>query len=188
MFEYARARGTFCKWLVRFNAILADNDHFTGLDRADKFCADNIRRFHEAQRPQEMWMKEIRPGVLVGERATPIDSVALYSPRGKGTFPSMTLMTAIPAVVAGVPMPIVLTPPGPDGKVDAATLVAARIAGVKHVYKAGGGQAVAAAAFGTDTVPRCAKFEGPGSPWIAAAKRNDMPTVSGTSTLLAAEL
>ncbi|WP_336071819.1 histidinol dehydrogenase [Nitratireductor rhodophyticola] len=136
-----------------------------------EFCADNIRRFHEAQRPQEMWMKEIRPGVLVGERATPIDSVALYSPRGKGTFPSMTLMTAIPAVVAGVPMPIVLTPPGPDGKVDAATLVAARIAGVKHVYKAGGGQAVAAAAFGTDTVPRCAKFEGPGSPWIAAAKR-----------------
>ncbi|MCR4266114.1 histidinol dehydrogenase [Nitratireductor sp. ZSWI3] len=136
-----------------------------------EFCADNIRRFHEAQRPQEMWMKEIRPGVLVGERATPIDSVALYSPRGKGTFPSMTLMTAIPAVVAGVPMPIVLTPPGPDGKVDAATLVAARIAGVKHVYKAGGGQAVAAAAYGTATVPRCAKFEGPGSPWIAAAKR-----------------
>ncbi|WP_367718864.1 histidinol dehydrogenase [Nitratireductor sp. GISD-1A_MAKvit] len=136
-----------------------------------EFCADNIRRFHEAQRPEEMWMKEIRPGVLVGERTTPIDSVALYSPRGKGTFPSMTLMTAIPAVVAGVPMPIVLTPPGPDGKVDAATLVAARIAGVKHVYKAGGGQAVAAAAFGTATVPRCAKFEGPGSPWIAAAKR-----------------
>ncbi|MDS1137326.1 histidinol dehydrogenase [Nitratireductor indicus] len=136
-----------------------------------EFCADNIRRFHEAQRPEEMWMKEIRPGVLVGERATPIDSVALYSPRGKGTFPSMTLMTAIPAVVAGVPMPIVLTPPGPDGKVDAATLVAARIAGVKHVFKAGGGQAVAAAAFGTATVPRCAKFEGPGSPWIAAAKR-----------------
>lgn len=136
-----------------------------------EFCADNIRRFHEAQRPEEMWMKEIRPGVLVGERATPIDSVALYSPRGKGTFPSMTLMTAIPAVVAGVPMPIVLTPPGPDGKVDAATLVAARIAGVRHVYKAGGGQAVAAAAYGTATVPRCAKFEGPGSPWIAAAKR-----------------
>ncbi|WP_048645444.1 histidinol dehydrogenase [Nitratireductor soli] len=136
-----------------------------------EYCADNIRRFHEAQRPEEMWMKEIRPGVLVGERATPIDSVALYSPRGKGTFPSMTLMTAIPAVVAGVPLPIVLTPPGPDGKVDAATLVAARIAGIRHVYKAGGGQAVAAAAYGTDTVPRCAKFEGPGSPWIAAAKR-----------------
>lgn len=151
------------------------DDAFASLDPAVietlEYCADNIRRFHEAQLPHDMWMKEIRPGVLVGERATPIDSVALYSPRGKGTFPSMTLMTGIPAVVAGVPMPIVLTPPGPDGKVDAATLVAARIAGIRHVYKAGGGQAVAAAAYGTETVPRCAKFEGPGSPWIAAAKR-----------------
>jgi histidinol dehydrogenase len=136
-----------------------------------EYAADNIRRFHEAQLPGEMWLKEIRPGVLVGERYTPIDSVALYSPRGKGSFPSMTLMTAIPAMVAGVGMPIVLTPAGPDGKVDAATLVAARLSGIDRVYKAGGAVAVAAAAFGTQSVPRCCKFEGPGSPWVAAAKQ-----------------
>lgn len=136
-----------------------------------EYAADNIRRYHEAQMPGQIWMKEIRPGVLVGERFTPIDSVALYSPRGKGSFPSVTLMTAIPAVVAGVKNPVILTPAGPDGSVDAATLVAARIAGVKHIYKAGGAQAVAAAAFGTATIPKCIKIEGPGSPWFVAAKR-----------------
>jgi len=135
------------------------------------YAADSIRRFHEAQKPPEMWMKEIRPGVLVGERVTPIDSVACYSPRGKGSFPSVTLMTTIPAVVAGVPRPIVLTPPGPDAEVDAATLVAARLAGVEEIYKAGGAQAVAAVAYGTATVPRCVKIVGPGSPWLVAAKR-----------------
>lgn len=139
--------------------------------RTLEYSADNIRRFHQAQLPGDMWMKEIRPGVLVGERYTPIDSAALYSPRGKGSFPSVTLMTAIPAVVAGVKLPIILTPPGPDGKVDAATLVAARFAGVERVFKAGGAQAVAAAAFGTRTIPRCYKIEGPGSPWFLAGKR-----------------
>lgn len=136
-----------------------------------EYSADNIRRFHEAQMPPEMWMKEIRPGVLVGERATAIDSVACYSPRGKGSFPSVTLMTAIPAAVAGVPEPIILTPPGADGRVDPATLVAARLAGVERVFKAGGAQAVAAAAFGTQSIPRCFKIVGPGSPWLVAAKR-----------------
>ncbi|MAY63506.1 MAG: histidinol dehydrogenase [Rhizobiales bacterium] len=136
-----------------------------------RYAADNIRRYHQAQMPGEMWMKEIRPGVLVGERFTPIDSVALYSPRGKGSFPSVTLMTAIPAVVAGVEHVIILTPPGPDGKVDPATLVAARLSGVEKVFKAGGAQAVAAAAYGTETIPRCLKIEGPGSPWFMAAKQ-----------------
>ena len=135
------------------------------------YAADNIRRFHELQLPKPEWSTEIRPGVVVGERYTPIDSVACYSPRGKGSFPSVTLMTAIPASVAGVPEPIILTPAGPDGNVDPATLVAARLAGVERVFKAGGAQAVAAAAFGTATVPRCRKIVGPGSPWLAAAKR-----------------
>ena len=144
-----------------------------------EYSADNIRRFHEAQRPPEMWMKEIRPGVLVGERATPIDSVACYSPRGKGSFPSVTLMTAIPAAVAGVPNPIILTPPGADAQVDPATLVAARLAGVEAVFKAGGAQAVAAAAFGTETVPRCFKFVGPGAPWLVAAKRELAGRIDG---------
>lgn len=136
-----------------------------------EYAADNIRRFHEAQRPPEMWMKEIRPGVLVGERSTPIDSVACYSPRGKGSFPSVTLMTAIPAAVAGVPQAIILTPPGADGKVDPATLIAARLAGVEQVYKVGGAAAVAAVSFGTATIPRCFKIVGPGNPWLVAAKR-----------------
>lgn len=135
-----------------------------------RYSADNIRRFHEQQMPELMWMTEIRPGAHVGERFTPIDSVACYSPRGKGSFPSVTLMSLIPAVVAGVKEIIVLTPAGPDGKIDPATLVAADISGVRKVFKAGGAQAVAAAAYGTQTIPKCVKIEGPGSPWLAAAK------------------
>lgn len=135
-----------------------------------KFSAENIRKFHEKQMPEEMRMTEIRPGLFAGERYTPIESVAIYVPRGKGAFPSMALMAAIPAVVAGVPNAVMLTPPGPDGKVDAATLVAARIAGIDKVYKCGGAQAVAAAAFGTKTIPKCSKILGPGSPWVMAAK------------------
>ena len=132
---------------------------------------DNVRRFHEAQMPQAMWMHEMSPGVFAGERVSPIPSVACYVPRGKGAFPSVVMMTAIPAVVAKVKRPIIVTPPGPDGGVDAATLVAARLVGVERVYKCGGAQAVAAVAYGTETVPRCAKIVGPGSPWVVAAKR-----------------
>lgn len=139
--------------------------------RAIEHAIDNIRRFHEAQLPEEMWLKQIEPGIWTGERYTPIDSVACYVPRGKGSFPSVVNMTAIPGRVAGVPRLVILTPPGADGTVDAATLVAARLAGVTEVYKCGGAQAVAAAAYGTATVPRCLKIVGPGSPWVVAAKR-----------------
>lgn len=136
-----------------------------------EFASDNVRRFHQAQMPEEMWLKEMHPGVFAGDRVLPLDSVACYVPRGKGSFPSVVMMTAIPAVVAGVPKPVIITPPGPDGKVDAATLVAARLAGVERVYKCGGAQGVAAVAYGTQTVPRCLKVVGPGSPWVVAAKR-----------------
>jgi histidinol dehydrogenase len=132
---------------------------------------DNIRRFHEAQRPEEMWMKEVRPGVFAGDRFLPIDSVACYVPRGKGAFPSVVMMTTIPAKVAGVPRIVVVTPPGPDGDVDAATLVVAKLVGIDEVYAVGGAQAVAAVAYGTETVPKCLKIVGPGSPWVVAAKR-----------------
>jgi hypothetical protein len=118
-----------------------------------------------------MWLKEMRPGAFAGDRHVPIDSVACYVPRGKGSFPSVLLMTTIPAVVAGVPRPVVITPPGPDGKVDDATLVAARLVGIKEVYKCGGAQGVAAVAYGTESVPKCLKIVGPGSPWVVAAKR-----------------
>lgn len=135
------------------------------------FGIDNIRRFHEEQKPEAMWLKEIRPGAYAGDRFTPIQSVALYVPRGKGSFPSVTMMTSVPAVVAGVPSLAIVTPPAPDGSVDAATLVAARIAGVETVYKVGGAQAVAAVAYGTQTVKPALKIVGPGSPWVVAAKR-----------------
>ena len=141
------------------------------LKAAISFATDNIRRFHEAQSPKEMWIKEMHPGAFAGERCVPIDSVACYVPCGKGSFPSVLMMTAIPAVVAGVRRVVVITPPGPDGQVDAGTLVAAQTVGIKEVYKCGGAQGVAAVAYGTQSVPRCAKIVGPGSHWVAAAKR-----------------
>jgi histidinol dehydrogenase len=160
-------------------AIRAEESEFADASRrvpadvmqAIRHAIDNIRRFHEAQKPEEMWLKEIQPGAWAGDRHIPIDSVACYVPRGKGSFPSVVNMTAIPAVVAGVPRTIVITPPGPDGKVDPATLVAAQCIGIKEVYKCGGAQGVAAVAFGTETVPKCLKIVGPGSPWVLAAKR-----------------
>ncbi|RWN02029.1 MAG: histidinol dehydrogenase [Mesorhizobium sp.] len=138
---------------------------------AIRFGIDNIRHFHEEQKPEAMWLKEMRPGAFAGDRFTPICSVALYVPRGKGAFPSVTMMTAVPAVVAGVPELAIVTPPAPDGSVDAATLVAARLAGVETVYKCGGAQAVAAVAYGTETINAALKIVGPGSPWVVAAKR-----------------
>ena len=138
---------------------------------AIRFGIDNIRRFHEVQKPEPMWLKEMRPGAYAGDRFTPIRSVALYVPRGKGAFPSVTMMTAVPAVVAGVPEIAIVTPPAPDGSVDAATLVAARLAGVANVYKVGGAQAVAAVAYGTQTIKPALKIVGPGSPFVVAAKR-----------------
>jgi histidinol dehydrogenase len=148
-----------------FNSVSAD------VVAAIRYAADNIRRFHEVQKPQPLSLEEIRPGAIAGDRFVPIDSVACYVPRGKGSFPSVLMMTAIPAVVAGVPKIAIITPPGPDGCVDPGTLVAARIVGVSEVYKCGGAQGVAAVAFGTETVPQCDKIVGPGSPWVVAAKR-----------------
>ncbi|WP_413282999.1 histidinol dehydrogenase [Vibrio sp. MA40-2] len=136
-----------------------------------KYSVENVRVFHEAQKPEEMWLKEMKPGAFAGDRHVPIDSVACYVPRGKGSFPSVLIMTAVPAVVAGVLRPVVITPPGPDGKVDDATLVAARLVGIKEVYKCGGAQGVAAVAYGTESVPKCLKIVGPGSPWVVAAKK-----------------
>ena len=136
-----------------------------------RFAIANIRSFHEEQLPDPMFLKEIRPGAFAGDRFTPLRSVALYVPRGKGSFPSVTMMTAVPAVLAGVRDIAIFTPPTAEGKVDAATLVAARLAGVNTVYKVGGAQAVAAAAYGTQTVKKAIKIVGPGSPYVVAAKR-----------------
>lgn len=131
----------------------------------------NIRAFHQEQMPEPMWFTEIAPGVMAGEKVSPVASAGLYVPRGKGAFPSVMLMLAVPAVVAGVPHIAVVTPPTPEGTADAASLVAAEICGVTEVYVVGGIQAVAALAFGTETLPKVSKIVGPGSSYVSAAKR-----------------
>lgn len=138
---------------------------------AIKAAHENIRRFHEEQMPEPMWFMEVKPGIMAGEKITPIASAGLYVPRGKGAFPSVMLMLATPAKVAEVPRVVVVTPPTQEGKADAASLVAAKIAGVDEVYAVGGMQAIAALATGTDTIPKVDKVIGPGSSYVSAAKR-----------------
>ena len=116
-------------------------------------------------------MMEVDPGVWCGERWTPIDAACLYVPRGRGAFSSVACMLAVPAKLAGVERLIICTPPGPDGEVDAATLYAARRIGIDEIYRVGGAQAVAAVAFGTETIPRCDKIVGPGNVWVSAARQ-----------------
>lgn len=132
---------------------------------------DNILRFHEEQMPEQMWFTEVKPGIMAGEKVSPIASVGLYVPRGKGAFPSVMLMLATPAKVAKVPRIVVVTPPTPEGKADDASLVAAEVAGVDEVYVVGGIQAIAALAYGTETIPAVDKVIGPGSSYVSAAKR-----------------
>ncbi|MEZ5815274.1 MAG: histidinol dehydrogenase [Alphaproteobacteria bacterium] len=143
------------------------------LKAAIQHCVANVKKFHQEQmnRVEDPWMVEIEPGVFAGEQVNPIESVGLYVPRGKGAFPSALYMLAVPAVIAGVKNIAVVSPPTPEGKTDAATLYTARLCGVENVYKCGGAQAIAALAFGTETVPRVKKVLGPGSPYVAAAKR-----------------
>ena len=138
---------------------------------AIRFCAENVRRYHEEQLPGAMSLKEVLPGVYSGERASPIPSVGLYAPRGKGSFPSSTYMMAVPARVAGVGRVVVVTPPDASGRCDSATLFAARFCEVHEVYRVGGVQALAALAFGTQSIRPVAKFLGPGNQYVTAAKR-----------------
>ncbi len=175
----ARFALQFDKAPVTASAIAATEADFAAAERslepevreAITFAAANIREFHQRQMPEAQWSIEMRPGLHVGDRTTPIASVACYIPRGKGSFPSSVLMTCIPATVAGVVDICIITPPGPDGSIDAATLVAARAAGVSKIYKAGGAQGIAAVACGTQTISKYVKVVGPGSPWVVAAKR-----------------
>lgn len=138
---------------------------------AISYAAGNIRNFHAKQMPEEMWFTNIDDGLMVGEKVTPIADVCLYVPRGKGSFPSVLLMLALPAVVAGVPKIVVITPPNEQGSVDDTLLAAAKICGITEIYKVGGIQGVAAVAYGTETVPKCHKIIGPGNSYATAAKR-----------------
>ncbi len=150
----------------RAYALLAQDVH-----RAIEQAIKNVRLFHERQMPHEQWFTQVAPGVMAGERITPISDVGLYVPRGKGAFPSVMYMLATPANIAGVPRVVVCTPPAPDGSVDPASLVAADLCGVHEIYRIGGAQAIAALAYGTETITRVHKVTGPGNPYVSAAKR-----------------
>ncbi len=135
------------------------------------YAVKNIKNFHSKQMPEEMWFTNVDTGLMVGEKVTPVVDVCLYVPRGKGSFPSVLCMLGSPAVVAGVEKIIVVTPPNEQGNVDDAILAAAKIIGITEIYKVGGIQAVAAVAFGTQTIPKCHKIIGPGNAYVTAAKR-----------------
>ena len=135
-----------------------------------RMAAENIRAFHRQQMRTSFILTD-RPGVVMGQKIMPIEKVGLYVPGGTAAYPSTVLMDAIPAKIAGCREIVIVTPPGKDGKVPAAILAAAQIAGVDRVFKVGGAQAVAALAYGTKTLPKVDKIVGPGNAFVAEAKR-----------------
>ena len=143
----------------------------TSVRGAIEHAIRNVRTFHQRQMPHEQWFTQVAPGVMAGEKITPVTSVGLYVPRGKGAFPSVMYILATPASIAGVPRIVVCTPPGLRGEVDPASLVAADLCGVHEIYRVGGAQAIAALAYGTASIARVHKITGPGSGFVSAAKR-----------------
>ncbi|MDO5821182.1 MAG: histidinol dehydrogenase [Methanobrevibacter sp.] len=140
------------------------------LIKALKSASANIEKFHKAQIPEE-WEMEVIPGITAGQIIRPINSVGCYIPGGRAVYPSTILMTVIPAKIAGVDRIIACSPPGPDGKIQAAILVAADLAGVDEIYKCGGAQAIAAMAYGTESIAKVEKIVGPGNIFVTAAKK-----------------
>ena len=140
-------------------------------------AAENIRAFHSRQVRNSFVITD-RPGVVLGQKVTPIERVGLYVPGGTAAYPSTVLMDAIPAKLAGCGMIAMVSPPGPDGKLNPVILAAAKIAGVDRIYKVGGAQAVAALAYGTESVPKVDKIVGPGNAFVAEAKKQVFGEVS----------
>lgn len=153
-----------------------------------KKSAANITRFHQKQL-HNSWIVPENNGTILGQKITPIEISGVYVPGGKAAYPSSVLMNVLPAKVAGVSKIIMTTPPGADGKVNPGTLVAADIAGVNEIYKAGGAQAIAAMAFGTESIPRVDKITGPGNIFVALAKKAcfgyvSIDSIAGPSEIL----
>lgn len=153
-----------------------------------KRSAENIRAYHEKQVRQSFFTTK-PDGSILGQRITPLGRAGVYVPGGKAAYPSSVLMNVVPAKVAGVEEIIMTTPPGKDGKVNPGTLVAADIAGVDRVYKVGGAQAIAAMAFGTESIPKVDKITGPGNIFVALAKKAvfgyvSIDSVAGPSEIL----
>ena len=140
-------------------------------------AAQNIRAFH-AKQVRNSFVIADRPGIVLGQKVTPIEKVGIYVPGGTAAYPSTVLMDTIPAKIAGCPRIVMVTPPGKDGKLNPAILAAAKIAGVDAVYKVGGAQAIAALAYGTETIPRVDKIVGPGNAFVAEAKKQVFGRVS----------
>jgi histidinol dehydrogenase len=153
-----------------------------------KKSAENIRVFHEKQK-RNSWIDTKEDGSILGQRILPIEVSGVYVPGGTAAYPSSVLMNVVPAKVAGVDRIIMCTPPSKDGKVNPATLVAADIAGVGEIYKVGGAQAIAAMAFGTESVPKADKITGPGNIFVALAKKAcfghvSIDSIAGPSEIL----
>ena len=151
-------------------------------------AAQNIRDFHKRQL-REGYIVSDRPGILLGQRLIPMEKVGLYVPGGTASYPSSVLMNAIPPILAGVKELTMVTPPGRDGSIAPAILCAARVAGVQTIYKVGGAQAIAALAYGTQSIGRVDKIVGPGNAYVATAKRRvygvvDIDMVAGPSEIL----
>lgn len=132
---------------------------------------EKITAFHLLQKPQD-WQREDETGSQVGQIYRPLQRVGIYVPGGTASYPSTVLMTVLPALVAGVPEIVMVTPPQKDGSLSPATLVAAREAGVKEIYRVGGAQAIAALAYGTESIPAVDKIVGPGNIYVALAKKS----------------
>ena len=153
-----------------------------------KKSIENIRSFHEKQ-VHNSWFTTREDGVILGQRITPLESVGVYVPGGKAAYPSSVLMNIIPAKTAGVRRIVMVTPPGADGKVNPATLVAAHLAGATEVCKVGGAQAIAALAYGTESIPKVDKIAGPGNIFVALAKKSvyghvSIDSVAGPSEIM----
>ena len=147
----------------------------------------NIRSYHEKQK-QNSWIATEDNGAILGQKVTPLQRVGVYVPGGKAVYPSSVLMNIVPAKVAGVDE-IIMTPPGRDGKVNPSTLVAAKEAGADKIYKVGGAQAIAALAFGTESIPKVDKIVGPGNIYVALAKKAvfgyvSIDSIAGPSEIL----
>lgn len=148
----------------------------------------NIRDYHAKQR-RNSWFDSEENGIILGQKVTALEKVGVYVPGGKAVYPSSVLMNVIPAKVAGVKRIVMTTPPGADGKVYPSTLVAAKEAGVDEIYKVGGAQAIAALAFGTESIPKVDKIVGPGNIYVALAKKAvfgyvSIDSIAGPSEIL----
>lgn len=142
-----------------------------------KEAADNIRAFHAKQVRNSFLIAE-HPGIVLGQKVTPIEKVGIYVPGGTAAYPSTVLMDTIPAKIAGCPQIVMTTPPDRNGKIPPAILAAAKIAGVDRIFKAGGAQAIGALAYGTESVPKMDKIVGPGNAFVAEAKKQVFGTVA----------